>query len=367
MAPAGRGPAPRLSQSTVLFSGLLLVGCGGSGGSPSLPSAQNRHPAPPPIVAVASGTILTFVSAETERPVAGARVTVGGAAPRTYSTDASGRITLGEARFVGDSLEVAAEGFLDRRTLFRSATELSFTLWPRANHDGLTEQVTAELAYTPGAYCCPAEGRLGSMPLRRPRSGVILQVSLASSLRTDFWRKASEWAIDMVNAANAGRVLFEYVESPASGASPGPRLEVVADAQVCGSPTAVACFDGVQDSQGYLVGGRIVLPLPGYFEEVARFWGPEPALVTLAHEMGHASGLQHSTADGIMCVRDGSSLARSFYLREGGFSRTERLMVGLLHARRAGNAFPDDDTRARSSDGGGSRGVTCTLTARDLS
>jgi len=330
----------------------MLVRCGGGGeGTPSPPLT------PPP--AFPGGTVLSFVSGETNDPVGGATVSIGTA---TYTSSEAGTVTPREPVSRGAGITVLAAGFLDRKTLSRSAGETVFSLWPRTSRTGLDEAWTQQLVYTPGAYCCPATQQLGEMWMERARSGTVISLTVAagSTLQRDTVRSAAQMAADLVSAANEGRVIFQFSPAPTSG----PKIDIEVATNVCGTdPTPAACMAVDLDYAGYITGGRMVFPADpvqtAWWAQVTSrsyFPGEEGYFEQLiAHELGHALGLQHSLASvsdgrlGLMALDSQFSYSLSYFSSFRDFAPAEKLAMKLMYQRRAGNRFPDDETGVSAS------------------
>jgi hypothetical protein len=290
---------PTLSRLGALLP-LLLFGC--SGGGAASPSAASMAP-----------TAIAVVSGETGEPVAGAMVTAGG---RAVVTDAAGRAALEAAEGL---LTIEARGFLLRETALRPG-ERSFTLWPLRPDAG--EGFLTELVYN----------RLVSDgALARPAAAVA--VALSEELAHDAAaRAAHERAAALIGAAN-GAIPFEVV-------GPGVAASVLFQARVDpGDPVLrehreFVAVTRVMTQDHRVVGGSLSFRTL----QDAR----QPALV--AHEMGHAFGLGHSSAAGLMApvVRPGAA----------DFSTAERLAMRMMAQRRPGNRAPDNDVGVRAASAG---------------
>ena len=103
-----------------------LVGCADSG--PAGPTTVSRDlSAPATSFGFVAGTSLSFVSGETGHPVPGARVVIAG---RDFISDGAGRVLLSELAPNGATVDIEANGFLDRKTLVRRGEVTTFELWP---------------------------------------------------------------------------------------------------------------------------------------------------------------------------------------------------------------------------------------------
>jgi hypothetical protein len=314
----------RPSQAALLFFfALPWVGaCGGSSPTARTPTsgaASDPTGLPP-------GTPLTVVSGENGEGVGGARVVV---ASRSYESDSHGQVTLAERAAFGSLVDVVAAGFLDRQTKLRSGGSPRFVLWPRTTASGLDERYTSEIVYTAAVLDPPPSG---SSPLERLRLGTTQAfVVLSGQIREDDRAHvAHEDAVAALNWALAGRIVYALAPAP-------PSTGLVFEASV--DPTADLCvggrvrgFTSLTHRSGEITQGRIV-----YCSlEVAR-------TSTVAHELGHTTGLQHSPD-----FRDVMA-SRFSRTRRDEFGDREALVLALLLERRGGNRYPDNDRESSTS------------------
>jgi hypothetical protein len=314
--------------ASILCLGLVSSCGGGGGGSPTSPSA-------PTATGLPVGATLSFVSGETDQPVAGAAVNLGGT---QYQSDASGTVRLSVAAPFRSLLDVTHAAFLDRQTLLRSNTEVRFTLWPRSNNHGLSEEFTARLVYTDSNV--DDAGPTGGSPLYRlaPGRPVALRPS-AEILGEDKLRSLVEEGAGIVNDV-VGQGLF-FVDSAGTSTGPAFTVALVPEDPGCDEDT----FAFVQYSgRGVVIdGGKIV------YCEALWYFHQRPAsrdlrdyfLATLVHELGHAYGLNHTTSDRDLMYNRGHWYK---YERDHGFySDREETVMRLMWQRRAGTEFPDND------------------------
>lgn len=336
-------PAQRAAAFAWLVLALALPSCGGSDSNPVGPSQASN--------AATAGTILTIASGESDRPIAGATITVGG---RSYTTSASGEVTLAEAVTFNTPADIIAGGYLDRQTAVRRDLGTRFSLWPKNSPAGLDENQTAELVYSNGSFCCPAS-HLAAAPLGR----VASSISTFTVTIDPAWRGNASNVQAVVAAANAatavtdGLVVFGYGEAPS-----GPTIEIVTGED----PRPIVAFaDTRLDARGYIVGGRIgILPEWGKIFFGADRRTKTDATAIVAHELGHFLGLQHSSKPGIMGVSPSAS-PYAYYSRNRGFSTSEALAFQLMSQRPAGNRFPDNDREARFFGGPRTTRIGCEL------
>ena len=258
-------------------------------------------------------TSLTFISAETQTPVVGASVTIGG---ETYTTDDSGSVSV-ENPLLNTPLVVSSPHFMERRTVFRLLSETTFPLWPKTSPIGLTEQFTREIIYT---WAFGGD----SKPLTRVM-GNRVSIVLDPELRSDSQVMDSiRSAVDRITEATDGTVVYELMKACAGG-------DVCYGVSLSSDGT---CGVDATFENWYLTGGTIrcnrsAIRRPG----------------TALHEIGHTFGLQHTSGNNdVMCGPIGG---RGGQCGDPGdeteFSARERLVMKLTLQRSPGNVFPDND------------------------
>jgi hypothetical protein len=256
------------------------------------------------------GRYLTIVSGDTGEPVAAAQVSVAG---RTLTSDAEGRVALPSE--AGGSVDVQAAGYLSRQTRLGSER---ITLWPIAPGRGpdYVRAIVYRSSAAGGVGGLGAEQALQRVEAARvvvsPSRAIVRDVEAMAALRQ---------AVAQINDATEGRVEFSLGGSPAGAAVFSVEVDT-------GLPWIAATYKRLEGAT--IAGGRIVLGSLANARS-SRF---------LAHELGHALGLQHSAAPADLMF---------FEAREGGavsFSGAERLTIRLLLQRHAGNHYPDNDRDA---------------------
>jgi len=319
----------RAPVGALVAFGWTLAACGG-GGAPQAPTpVATAAPAPRPS-GWAQGTVVTVVSAADGAPVAGARLSVAGAA---YVTDEAGRATMLTAVAEGATVDVVSGGALARQTTARAGLT-RIDLWP--DDARLPGNYTQRLVYT----ILAADDSMPVVPLERlpPR---VHRVVLAPSDDIKGQPRALaalQDASDKFNVADGGRVVFAL-----DGASD---LTV----PVCISPHETACFDDrarvfartwLQDHE--VTRAEIV------FCSDAMIEFPSP----IAHEIGHIYGLRHSMDyHDLMASRSSAYFLGPLRDRETwmlSFGEREMAVMALIATRRGGNAWPDNDRAAASS------------------
>jgi hypothetical protein len=274
------------------FLAPLLAACAAAG-------ALERRAEPP---------VVTVVSGETGLPVPGALVVTEG---RTLRTDVHGRVTVARS----GHLDVRARGYLLRESAVHPDRD-TITLWPV---DGAyPADYVRSLLYKPAYLTRDDLDGVPDMPLARIVARRVA-VRPKASLRSDAGvMQAHREAVAAINEATERRVVFSI--DPPAGA------EVVFETVLDETSTADAlAYRDLKD--GAVVGGKVV------FATLSAARDPR----FLAHELGHALGLQHSTVPtDMMYFACGD---RSPYA----FTENERRTIRLLLQRPPGTRFPDND------------------------
>src|SRR5688500_12945666 len=121
----------RTTVPLLLLSVWALCGCNSSPTASTATTVDVTSPAGMPPMADAgsleAGTVVSFVSAETSTPAAGAVVRMGNL---EYRTDSAGEIRLSENVTLPAAVEASAGPYLTRETVLRSRDELRLSLWP---------------------------------------------------------------------------------------------------------------------------------------------------------------------------------------------------------------------------------------------
>ena len=268
--------------------------------------------------------------------MSGAAVTLGG---RGYSTDASGRVVLGDAAAPGTPIDAIAAGFLDRQTLVREEPDIRFTLWPTHGGGRLTPELTQALVYTPSG--CPYTAGARGVPLRRLRRSAtrVTLVPGAELVNDAEIRRVHETAIAVMNRIAGGAMRYTF--DPPAGDAVRLDLVLLPDHAACETPTLAVT------NVGFGPGGDI-------FSATIAYCTVRDArnLATVTHELGHTFGLNHSPdRDDLMyCTSASRAVAPS---------PREELLMSLLMQRRSGNVFPDNDRTVTASAGPGSATFVC--------
>ncbi len=290
---------------------IALAGCGGGAPAPTSPSITNPTPTPTPLV-------LSVIAGDTDRAMPGAQVIVAGV---SYTTDAAGQVRPTDAP-VGASIDIIAQGYLDRQTQVRTGSEgLSrFTLWPRQPLSQFNEDYTKTLVYTSSTF--GSEGTPSALR-RLGTSSTQVRVVLPADLALDTTSAAyHQLAADHMNTAVEGRFRYTVGTSPVAGSLNVPVAVNPSGASCSGTVAAYA-------SVGTSSAGVITSVSITYCE--AR-WARNGRVIL--HEMAHTIGLRHSAIRG-----DIMGPAANIDL----FNDRELLIMRLMYQRPGGNTFPDND------------------------
>jgi len=288
--------------------GLLpgVVACGGG--------ANPTAPALPEATLASTAAVLTFLSGETQMPVASAVVQVDG---RRYMTDPEGRVTIESALHPYTPLDVEAPAFFLRRAHARTDR---FTLWPTWSPTGLDEEYTARLVYN-----C-AGGDSAGDPLMRVVTGPVFVTPASDLLADDAARSSHMDAVDLISAATRGAVTFSVTAAAPAGGIAVSTWVNPRDAAIV-SMGAAAVTRRSLGHHGEVVEASIVF----------RSLTLARRLPLVLHELGHVFGLGHSPRSGDV-MWNGPELYETT-----DFSPRERLAIDLMLQRLPGNRFPDSE------------------------
>src|SRR5437773_4535653 len=269
----------------------------------------------PPVAPEAPPGPLTFVSGETQQPVAGAHVVLAG---KVYLTDDSGRVSVDAT---ASALDVEAPGFLLRQALLAPTR---FTLWPRVSPTGLDEEATGRMVYGCSAPGCPT----GGDPLVRLTTRVAVIVPSPVLRADEQAREALEEGARLLSAATDGAVTLRVSPTPQPGAA-------TVTAGIDSQDAAILAQGAGAVTRRELNGSSEIVRASVVFRnlDLAR------RLPLVLHELGHTFGLGHSSRVGDM-MWNGPEIYNQF-----DYSPRERLAMALMLQRSPGNRYPDIDVR----------------------
>jgi hypothetical protein len=227
-------------------------------------------------------------------------------------------------------ITISASGYLERRTSLGPDAVARLSLWPQSTPEGIASTTTQELFYTawPLGGCCPGTSPLGGVSLARLSSAAaIVDVSLASNIRTNAMVASLRAAVDAMTSLTGGQPEFRYVD----GSTSTYRILVSADA--VRAPTGVAIVS--QFSGRDITSTEVIYPSEA---DLNRSRADEYTQ-NLMHMLAHALGLAHTNAPGFVMgpVTGLPANQRTFAPAESQYWR-------LAQQRRSGNRYPDDDT-----------------------
>jgi hypothetical protein len=222
------------------------------------------------------------------------------------------------------SVDIVADGFLGRQTRLGPAR---LTLWPVGPGRG-PDYVRAIIYLSSAAG--GAAGHGPDQPLQRVAASRVVVMPSSELARDVEAMSAHRAAVAAINDATGGVVSFSLGGSRAGAAAFGTAVDAAL-------PWLAAAYKDLDGSA--IVGGRLA------FGSLA---AARDARV-VAHELGHALGLQHSAAAADLMYFEARADGAS------SFTEAERLTIRLLLQRRPGNRYPDNDREGAGAAGGEER------------
>lgn len=307
-----------MKRALATLSILVWVSCSDTG--PSSPSTVRSNLASPETAqGIVAGSTVEIVSGETGQPVGGARVVIAG---RERFADGVGQLTIERLAPNGATLDIQAEGFLDRQTLVRRGERTVFELWPSRSPTRLDADYTRALVYESASITGGGEVE----PLDRPDldTAQVAIVPTGAIARDPRAMQALRDAASEVTDALRGAIVYSVGASP--GAVPVSLLVEPQNESI------------VEENLRALTRCWMTRLVITRCEIVYRDVEVVRSNTTL-HELGHTFGLNHSPdRSEIMGVRRLGSPQQ--------FSQRERLAMRLMLKRPPGNLFPDNDRQA---------------------
>lgn len=259
--------------------------------------------------------MLRVVSGDTGAPVAGATVVLAG---RAYTSTATGEVPLEPDAVAAGALRVDTSGYLLRETMAQGGAN-PVTLWPVSGT--YSEEYVRTLLYKPSDTTRLEASSTPDQPLMRVVASRVSVVPSAEMRGDAEAMEAHRRAVEIINDATAGRVVFSLDKAPAASVV----FRTLFDEDV---RDGAFTYRTLRDSA--IVGGRIVYSNRGAFR-------PARDVRYVAHELGHVLGLQHSLVATDMMYYTAHLTSPEV------FTESERLTIKLLLQRSPGNRFPDRD------------------------
>ena len=302
----------RLTLLVATATVVVASSCGDSG-------STTTNPTPPPTTSIPAPTssTLNVASGENGQPVQGAAVTAGGS---TQTTGADGRVVTSSALARGQLIDIVAEGFFDRNTLYRA--DRRFTLWPLTTDSGLEPDITQRLVYTGRSEVSVP----GELPMARPSTEqpivIWIEPSVPNDPRVD--RVVGD-AVAAMEQALQGRLTIEVTRTePSSGTVWHVRID----------PDATSTSEFAANTSFRFTGEEISRVFLSY--RTLSFLVDDGRLITKM--MGSAFGMLGSPSPNDRMSDEG------WWMRgPNDFSPRERLVMRLMLQRPAGNRWPDND------------------------
>jgi hypothetical protein len=306
-----------------VVAGVTLSACGGDTTARSM-AGPSTVINPAPTAPLPTGTVLGVSSAETGGAIEGATLVLSG---HSYTSDASGNVSISGGAVPGALLELRSPDSLDRDTVLRAPGSARFTLWPRRSPTGLDEAYTKAVVYT-----WDDDKGGGTSPLYRLSSTQAALVPSSELMNDPLAMAAHQRAADAINAGSGGQVRYVVAGNPPPGAIP---VATVLDPRDGGCKDRVLAFTSIRLRGGEISSARIV------------FCNLQAARDgTVTHEAGHSFGLGHSPdADEVMHAFKMARQADTFGARES-------LVMRLMLQRHGGNRFPDNDRGVSAASSG---------------
>jgi hypothetical protein len=281
----------------------LALSCGGDG--PMSPSSTLVR-------------TLRVISGDTGEPIVGAQVLLDG---RPYTSTTAGEVSLEPEAAAARSVLVNTAGYLVRETLAPRAEADAITLWPLRG--AYSEDYVRTLLYKPSDTTRREPSPMPDQPLMRVAASRVSLVPSAEMRADALAMDAFQRAVAAINVATAGHVVFSLDTAPTASVV----FKALFDEDV---RDGAFTYRTLRDNT--IVGGRIVFSNRGSFR-------PARDVRYVAHELGHALGLQHSTVATDMMYYTAHLTSPEV------FTANERLTIKLLLQRAPGNQFPDRDPR----------------------
>ena len=308
-----------MRRVAVILGLSALVACGGGGGgSPTASGGSAAAPAATPTPAPSgwpAGTTVQLVNGETGQAIAGPLILAG-------ATVQSGA-PLASSAAEGATVDVTIAGFLPRQTLVRTG-ETRLVLWPDSG--SLPGDYTRALVYA-------SAGGSGSLDVMRRMATRVRTVAVVPSAAIQADPEAMAAHRDAIEALNNASAPLGVTYTLGGTGDFSVPVTIDPAASSCASSSTRAVTNRWASSANELVRAEVTYCR----DAIARTPG------TIAHELGHTFGLQHSTEPFDMMYPYAQSS------RATTPTSKESLTMSLMRARRSGTEWPDNDRAATAA------------------